>query len=152
MGFWEKHWITVRKPYIATSFWNPTFIELFFDLSSTIFSGHHQAATGGIEEHWRGRKSLYVFHWLAQYDSEKLHGVNGYRWTSGPSRHGEEDEKTRGIDPFAKNIHCIYFWLSFTVAVLNLQFLSEVFDAVFHTCSWTGCNKSAQMPVIIVSW
>lgn len=93
----KLHIYCIFQPSFKILYWTPllTFDPLFF-------SGHHQAATRGTEEHRRGGKSLHVIHRLAQYNSEKLHGVNGYLRTSGPGRNGEEDEKTRGIDLFTK--------------------------------------------------
>lgn len=103
---YKKHSLSLDKLHIYCIL-QPSFkilhiLNSSFDLWSTILSGNHQAATRGTEEHRRGGKSLHVFHRLAQYNSEKLHGVNGYLWTSGPGRNGEKDEKARGIDPFTK--------------------------------------------------
>lgn len=141
----------------SENLWNVT-----SDFSSVNFSGHYQAATGRAEEHRRGWEPLHFLHWLAQLHSEKLHSVNWQFWGSGPGRHGEEDEKTRGIDLFTLVCTVIYLCgvkmvLNFTVTVLNLhlsvRYLGTRCSVALNTPPWAGCDKSAlTLGITIENW
>lgn len=114
--------------------------------SSNHFAGHHQAASGGVEEHRRGWKSLHVLHWLVRLHWEQLHGANWHFWTSWPGRHGEEDEKTRGIELFTRICAVLVCSHGFTATALNLNLSGRHLDTrcsvALNTPPWTGCNKS----------